>query len=236
MIPTPHIEAKLEDVAEIVIMPGDPLRAKLIADKYLQDVKQINSVRNMFGYTGKFNGKYITVMGSGMGVASMGIYSYELFKFYNVKTIIRIGTAGGISDNIKLGDIILAQAACTNSNYAHQYRVNGVIAPIADFNWLKKAKDYMDENKIDCKVGNVLTSDTFYSADTDEIIRWKDVGVLGVEMEVAGLYMNAMYLNKSALALCTVSDIPEKNIGMTSDERLNSLHNMIIVALEIATR
>lgn len=231
---TPHNEAKIGDIAKTVIMPGDPLRAKLISETYLKNSRLVNGVRNMLAYTGEYEGEKITVMGSGMGVASMGIYSYELFKFYEVDKIIRIGTMGGISDELNIGDIVLAQAASTNSNYAAQYKLNGTVSAIGSFNLLHSAKIYMDTNNIKCSVGNVLTSDTFYSADDTELTSWDKLGVLGVEMETLALYLNAMYLKKQALSMFTVSDIPSKNIAMSANERLNSLHKMIKVALNVA--
>lgn len=235
-IPTPHIEAKKEDMARTVIMPGDPLRAKYIADNYLTNVKLVNKVRNMYAYTGYYNKKNITVMGSGMGMPSMGIYSYELFKFYDVENIIRIGTAGGIREDVKIGDIVIAQAASFNSNYDSQYGLNGSIAPIASFDLLYSCYDIVKSKNYRCLVGNILTSDTFYTEDVNQNSLWSKMGIIGIEMETAALYLNAMNLNKNALSICTISDIPDKNIAMTSDERLNGVDKMIKIALELSEK
>lgn len=235
-IPTPHIEAKKEDIARTVIMPGDPLRAKYIADNYLMNVKLVNKVRNMYAYTGYYNKKNITVMGSGMGMPSMGIYSYELFKFYDVENIIRIGTAGGIREDVKIGDIVIAQGASFNSNYDSQYGLNGSIAPIASFDLLYSCYDIVKSKNYRCLVGNILTSDTFYTEDVNQNSLWSKMGIIGIEMETAALYLNAMNLNKKALSICTISDIPDKNIAMTSDERLNGVDKMIRIALELSEK
>lgn len=231
-VPTPHIEAKKEDVAKIVIMPGDPLRAKMIASTYLEDVKLVNQVRGMLGYTGNYKGNRVTVIGSGMGAASMGIYSYELFAGYDVDVIIRVGTAGGLLDELEVGDLVIGQAACTNSNYASQFKLNGSYCPICDFDTLLAVYFEGVKRGFNVKVGNLLTSDTFYSADEDEMKRWRSVGVLAVEMEAAALYMNAMQTGKKALAVCTISDLPFKGEAMNSYQRQNTLHNMIETVLE----
>lgn len=232
--PTPHNSAKIGDIAKTVLMPGDPLRAKYIAETYLEDVTCFNTVRNMFGYTGTYKGKRISVMGGGMGIPSIGIYSYELYSFYGVDNIIRIGSAGGFSDNIKARDIVIAQGACTNSNYAQQYKLPGTFAPIADFNLVKKAVEAAEKKDVKTVVGNVLSSDVFYSADSEANDKWKAMGVLCVEMEAAGLYMNAAHLGKKALAILTISDHLYTGECLTAEERQNTFNDMMEIALEIA--
>ncbi len=234
-LPTPHIEAKLVEIEKTVIMPGDPLRAKFIADNFLENVKCFNTVRNILGFTGTYNGKAVSVMASGMGMPSMGIYSYELFNFYNVENIIRIGTAGTLHDDIKLMDLVLAAGACTDSNYAQQFGLNGSFAPIASFNLLQKAFQIASENKLNVKVGNVLSTDVFYHDNQQAMLSWKKIGVLAVEMEAAALYMNAARSHKNALCLLTISDLILKdNESLTAKERQESLVQMIKLSLELA--
>ncbi len=233
---TPHNSANKGDIAKTVLMPGDPLRAKYIAEKYLTDVKQFNSVRNMFGYTGKYNGKEISVMGGGMGIPSIGIYSYELYNFYDVDTIIRIGSAGGISDDVKMRDLVIGMGASTNSNYADQYNIPGTIAPIADFDLLRAAVETAEKKGINVKVGNVLSSDVFYNADPTFNDRWKKMGILCVEMEAAALYLNAIAAGKKALCMLTISDHLYTGEALNADERQTSFHEMMEVALEVGTR
>ena len=196
---TPHIQPKEHKIAKTVLMPGDPLRAKYIAENFLDNVVQFNEVRNMFGYTGTYKGKEISVMGSGMGIPSIGIYSYELYHFFNVDTIIRIGSCGALQENVNLYDIIIAQAASTNSNYVDQYQIPGHFAPIADFDLITKAKQKADELGAVSHVGNILSSDTFYNANPHFNDQWKRMGILGIEMESAALYLNATYAGKKAL-------------------------------------
>lgn len=234
LTPTPHNAAKPGDIAKTVLMPGDPLRAKYIAETYLEDVTCFNTVRNMFGYTGTYKGKRISVMGGGMGIPSIGIYSYELYKFYDVESIIRIGSAGGLSEGIKARDIVIAQGACTNSNYASQYQLPGTFAPIASFDLLKKAVDAASTKNVKTVVGNVLSSDIFYNADSKASDCWRDMGVLCVEMEAAGLYMNAAHLNKKALAILTISDHLYTGECLSAEERQNTFNDMMEIALEIA--
>lgn len=234
-LPTPHIEANLGEIEKTVIMPGDPLRAKFIADNFLENVKCFNTVRNILGFTGTYNGKAVSVMASGMGMPSMGIYSYELFNFYNVENIIRIGTAGALHDDIKLMDLVLAAGACTDSNYAQQFGLNGSFAPIACFNLLQKAFQITSENKLNVKVGNVLSTDVFYHDNQQAMLSWKKMGVLAVEMEAAALYMNAARSRKNALCLLTISDLILKdNESLTAKERQESLVQMIKLSLELA--
>lgn len=234
-LPTPHIEANLGEIEKTVIMPGDPLRAKFIADNFLENVKCFNTVRNILGFTGTYNGKAVSVMASGMGMPSMGIYSYELFNFYNVENIIRIGTAGALHDDIKLMDLVLAAGACTDSNYAQQFGLNASFAPIASFSLLQKAFQIASENKLNVKVGNVLSTDVFYHDNQQAMLSWKKMGVLAVEMEAAALYMNAARSHKNALCLLTISDLILKdNESLTAKERQESLGQMIKLSLELA--
>ena len=234
---TPHISAEKGDFAKTVLMPGDPLRAKFIADTFLKDVRQVTDVRGMLGFTGTYEGRPISVMGSGMGMPSIGIYSYELFKFYDVDNIIRIGSAGALSDELKLMDIIAGQGACTNSNYGQQFNLGGTFAPIADYTLLSTAVEAARDHGVDMKVGNLLSSDNFYSADGwNRNDAWKRMGVLGVEMEAAGLYMNAAYAGKRALCICTVSDHLYRPEALSPEDRQESLTQMIEIALDTAAK
>lgn len=234
MIPTPHINAKLGDFADTVLMPGDPLRAKFIAENYLTDYKLVNSVRGILGYTGYYKGKRVSVMASGMGQPSIGIYSYELFNFYDVKIIIRIGSIGSMDKDLGLKDIIIGIGACSNGNYAAQYKMPGTIAPIGDFKLARKAADECEKKGINYKVGNILSSDTFYD-DSNSTKDWAKLGILGVEMESAALYLNAMRANKRALCICSVSDcLYDSSKVLSSEERQNGFKAMMEVALEVA--
>ena len=232
--PTPHIDAKPEDFAKTVLMPGDPLRAKFIAENFLENPVLVNNVRGVQGYTGTYKGVKVSVMASGMGMPSMGIYSYELFNFFWVDNIIRIGSTGAIQENIKVRDIVLAMGACTNSAYASQYELNGSFAPTADYGLLRTAADIAKQQKLNYHVGNVLTSDTFYSDDTDANEKWRRLGVLAVEMETAALYMNAARSGKKALAIFTVSDHILTGEATTAEERQNTFTQMMELALETA--
>lgn len=232
--PTPHNSAVKGEIAKTVLMPGDPLRAKFVAENFLTDVKQFNSVRNMFGYTGKYNGKEVSVMGSGMGMPSIGIYSYELFNFYNVENIIRIGTTGAIHDDLDLGDLVIAQGSCTDSNFAKHFNLPGTFAPIASFKLLRGAVDAAEKLGVKYMVGNVLSSDVFYNETFDSFIQWKKMGVLCAEMESAALYMNAAQAGKNALCVLTVSDCPMKGTATTAEERQTAFTNMMKVALSLA--
>ncbi|MCM1313881.1 MAG: purine-nucleoside phosphorylase [Prevotella sp.] len=230
---TPHNNANTGDIAPVVIMPGDPLRAKFIAENYLENPVCYNEVRCMYGYTGTYKGKKISVQGSGMGMPSMGIYSWELFNEYGVQTIIRTGTAGAIADNVSLRDIIIAISASTNSAYASQYNLPGTYAPTASWNVLSKAVQVTENKKLPYHVGNIFSSDTFYN-DSDNLSYWQKMGVLGIEMETAALYMNAARSGKNALCILTVSDCPLKNLSTTAEERQNSFRDMMEIALETA--
>ena len=230
---TPHNRGEKGDFAKTVLMPGDPLRAKYIAETYLQDVKLVTDVRNMCGYTGTYEGKPVSVMGSGMGVPSIGIYSYELFKDYDVDAIIRIGSAGSIHPDVKLRDIVIAQGACTDSNYAAQYKLSGTFAPIADFGLLRKAAEEAEKQGIHYVVGNVVTQDAFYIDDEDSVPGWRKMGVYAVEMEAAALYMNAARLGKKALAMLTISDSLLTGEALPSEERQTTFRDMMEIALRL---
>lgn len=232
-IPTPHNSANIDDFAKTVLMPGDPLRAKFIAENFLEDPVLVNGVRGINGYTGMYNGKIVSVMASGMGIPSIGIYSYELFNFYNVENIIRIGSAGAISDEVNLRDIVIGQGACTNSNYASQFNLPGTYAPIASYKLLKQAVDFAQDEGVNYKVGNLFSSDTFYD-DAASLSDWRKMGVLAVEMESAALYMNAARAGKNALCICTISDCPFTGESCTAEERQNTFTDMMEIALKIA--
>ena len=233
-IPTPHINAKAGDFAETVLMPGDPKRSKMIAENFLEDAVLVNDVRGVQGYTGTYKGKRVSVMASGMGQPAIGIYSYELFAFYDVKNIIRIGSCGSIDEELHLKDLVIAQAACTNGFYASQYNLPGTYAPIASYELLEKAVNEARAKGYKFKVGNILSSDTFYD-DAESAMDWCKMGVLGIEMESAARYCNAARLGKNALCICTVSDsFNHPDEIMTAEERQNSLTQMIELALEIA--
>lgn len=231
--PTPHNEAKFGDIAKTVLMPGDPLRAKYIAENYLENPKCFNTVRNMLGYTGTYEGRRISVMGGGMGMPSVGIYTYELFHFYDVDNIIRIGSAGGIAGNVHVRDVVIGMGACTDSNYASQYRLPGTFAPIADYGLLSRAVKVAGEEKVRAAVGNILSSDVFYGDDPDALKKWEKMGVLAVEMEAAALYMNAARCGKKALCILTISDCPLTGENLPSKEREVGFNDMIKIALKI---
>ncbi len=233
-IPTPHNGAKAGEIAKTVLMPGDPLRAKFIAETYLTDVTCFNTVRNMLGYTGTYNGKQVSVMGGGMGIPSVGIYSYELFNFYDVENIIRIGSAGGIADNVHVRDVVIGMGACTNSNYALQYKLPGTFAPIASYDLLNRAVRTAEKLKIHTVIGNVLSSDTFYDDNENALSQWKRMGVLAVEMEAAALYMNAARAGKNALCLLTISDCPFIGEALSAEERQTGFTQMMEIALSLA--
>ena len=230
--PTPHNAAVEGQIAKTVLMPGDPLRAKLLADTYLENVEQFNTVRNMFGYTGTYKGQPVSVMGSGMGMPSIGIYSYELFNFYGVDNIVRIGSAGGLAPEVKLRDIVIGMSSSTDSNYPSQYGMPGTIAPTADFGLLTKAVTGAEKLGYPVRVGNILASDVFYTVDNSHS-KWASMDVLAVEMESAALYLNAMYAHKHALTLLTISDLPLTGEALTAEERQTSFTQMMEVALSV---
>ncbi len=234
-IPTPHINVGEQGIiAETVLMPGDPLRAKFIAETYLENPVQFNTVRNMYGFTGTYKGKKISVMGSGMGMPSIGIYSYELINFYGVKNIIRIGSCGAIQEDIKIRDIVIGISASTNSNYASQYGLPGSFAPTASWSLAKKAAEIAESKGIPTRVGNILSSDIFYDDDPDTWRKWARMGVLAIEMEAAALYMNAARAGVNALCILTVSDSLVSHEVTTAEERQTSFTNMMEIALELA--
>lgn len=232
--PTPHIAANLGDFAETVLMPGDPKRSRFIAETFLENAKLVNDVRGVQGYTGTYKGKRVSVMASGMGQPAIGIYSYELYNAFDVQNIIRVGSCGSFFEELPLGSLILAQGACTNGNYAMQYRLPGTFAPIADYGLLRRAADTCEQKGLIYRVGNVFSADMFYD-DAHSDMEWAKMGVLGVEMESAALYCNAARAGKKALCICTVSDcFVGDGAKMTVEQRQNSLVDMIEVALEIA--
>lgn len=233
-IPTAHNSAKAGDFAKTVLMPGDPLRAKYIAETYLENPRQVNAVRNMFGYTGTYKGKEISVMGGGMGMPSIGIYSYELFNFYDVDQVIRIGSAGALQDNIKLMDVVIGMGACTDSNYAYQYGLPGTFAPIADYELLNRAVETAKRQGTNVVVGNVLSSDVFYNAMSNVNDLWRSMGVLAVEMEAAALYMNAAKAGKKALCMLTISDHLYTGESLSAEDRQLGFGKMMEIALELA--
>lgn len=231
---TPHNAAEPGAIAKTVLMPGDPLRAEFVAKTYLENPVCFNTVRNMLGFTGTYRGKPVSVMGSGMGMPSIGIYSYELFHFYGVDRILRIGTAGGIADGVQLRDVIVGVGACTDSNYAAQYRLPGTFAPIASFRLAEKAVQAARRLGVPVKAGNVLSSDLFYGDDEGFLAAWKKMGVLAVEMESAALYMNAARAGKEALCLLTISDCPLRGESLPAAERQTTFTQMMEIALETA--
>lgn len=231
---TAHNSAKKGDIAETILLPGDPLRAKFIAENFLEDVTQFNGVRNMFGYTGTYNGKRVSVMGTGMGCASIGIYSYELIHFYGVKNLIRVGSCGAMDPKLNLYDIVLGMGSSTDTNYAHQYNLPGTYSATASFELLSKAKQIADENNINSVVGNILSSDIFYNAEQDAWKKWAKMGVLAAEMESFALYCNAAVAGVNALTILTVSDSIVNHQETTPEEREKGFTNMMKIALGLA--
>lgn len=231
---TPHNQAQKGEIAKTVLMPGDPLRAKFLAEYYLEDVHQFNTVRNMFGYTGLYHGKKVSIMGSGMGQPSIGIYSHELFNEYGVEAIIRIGSCGALQENVHLRDIIIVQGSCTDSNFAHQYELPGTYSAISSYDLLEKAVEQAKMKNVRYHVGNVVASDIFYHADQDSGKKWASMGCLGVEMESYALFATAAYLGKKALTLLTVSDSLVTQEETTAQEREQTFTAMMEIALEIA--
>lgn len=234
-MPTPHNSANVGDFAKTVLMPGDPLRAKFIAETFLEAPKLVNNVRGIHGYTGTYKNVPVSVMASGMGIPSIGIYSYELFSQYEVENILRIGSAGAISAKLKLRDVVAAQGACTNSNFARQYELPGTFAPIADYTLLETAVAVAREMGVEMPVGNVLSSDTFYDASGSSM-KWAEMGVLAIEMEAAALYMNAAKLGKRALAICSISDSIVTGEELDAEARQNTFTTMMKIALETAVK
>ena len=234
LYPTPHINATPDNIAKTVLMPGDPLRAKFVAENFLENAVLFNNVRGVQGYTGYYKGKKVSVMASGMGMPSIGIYSYELFSFFGVENIIRIGSAGSMSTDVKVRNIVFGMGACTNSSYADQYGLSGAFAPTADFSLLRRSVEIAEKLGVNYHVGSLFSSDCFYNDDPTVIEKWQKMGVLAVEMEAAALYMNAARLGKRALAICTISDSLVTGEALDSDARQNSFGEMMEIALETA--
>ena len=234
---TPHNNAKKGDFAKTVLMPGDPLRAKFIAENFLTEPKLVNNVRGVQGYTGTYKGVPVSVMASGMGMPSIGIYSYELYTQYDVENIIRVGSAGAMRADMELGSVMAGQGACTNSNYINTFGVKGSFAPIADFTLLSTAVETAREHGVDMKVGNILSGDNFYSAEGQNgNDQWKRMGVMAVEMEAAGLYCNAAYAGKRALCICTISDHLYREEYLDAQARQTSFTQMMEIALDTAVK
>ena len=234
LYPTPHINATPDDIAKTVLMPGDPLRAKFVAENFFEDPVLFNNVRGIQGYTGKYKGERVSVMASGMGMPSIGIYSYELFAFFGVENIIRIGSAGSMSPDVKVRDLVFGMGACTNSSFASQYNLPGTFAPTADFDLLRRSVDIAEKMGLNYHVGQLFSSDVFYNDDPTVTEKWRKMGVLAVEMEAAALYMNAARLGKRALAVCTISDSLITGEALPAEERQNSFRELMEVALECA--
>jgi len=234
--PTPHIQATPADIAETVLMPGDPLRSRFIAETFLENATLFNNVRGIQGYTGTYRGKRVSVMASGMGMPSIGIYSYELYTVFDVENIIRVGSAGAMQESIKVRDIVLALGACTDSAFGSQFRLSGIFAPIASYSLLKTASAVADGMSITPHCGNVLSSDVFYNANPEASGRWASMGVMCVEMETAALYMTAARCKKNALGILTISDHLLTGEATTAEERQISFTQMMELALETAIR
>ena len=232
-IPTPHNNAKKGDIAQKVLMPGDPLRAKYIAETYLENPVCFNTVRNVLGYTGTYKGQEVSVMASGMGMPSIGIYSYELYNFYDVDKIIRIGSAGALQDDVNVMDVIIAMGACTDSNFGSQYNLPGVFAPTASYELVARAVEVAKEQGTPVRVGNVVSSDVFYSDNPAASDAWRKMGVLCAEMECAGLYMNAARAGKQALGILTISDHIYREEAISAEARQTSFNKMMEIALGI---
>ncbi len=234
--PSACIEAEKEKIAKVVLMPGDPLRAKYIADTYLENPVLFNSVRNMYGYTGTYKGKTVSVMGSGMGIPSMTLYAHELYTFFGVEAIIRVGTAGALQDDIHVRDIVIAMSASTNSSFADQFGFRGLLAPTADFGMLEDAVSISRERGAHVRVGNVFTTDVFYNANPNVPSQARDLGMLCVEMETAGLYLEAAHMHKKAVSILSISDHMFSGEELSAIERQESFNEMMEISLETAIR
>jgi len=235
-MPTPHNSAEKGQIAKTVLMPGDPLRAKYIAENFLENSVLVNNVRGIQGYTGTRDNVPVTVMASGMGIPSIGIYSYELYNFYGVENIIRIGSAGALADELKLRDIVAGMSAGTDSNFADKFGVPGTLAPTASFALLRSAVDCAEKKALNIKVGSLLSSDSFYGDEHSSLDKWKKMGTLAVEMEAAGLYLTAARAGKRALCLCTISDHIYRPEELTPEERQLGFRDMIGLALDVAVQ
>ena len=233
-IPTPHITAKLGEIAKTVLMPGDPLRSKFIAENFLTDPVLVNNVRGVQGYTGTWKGAPVTVMASGMGIPSIFIYSWELFTEYGVENILRVGSAGSLQDDLHVMDIVIAQGACTDSDFAHQFGLPGTFAPLADYTLMRTAIECAGKLGVMPRIGNVLSADNFYSDGTDSSDPWRKMGVLAVEMECAGLFMNAARLGRRAAAVLTISDHLYLQENLSAEARQTSFTQMMEIALDTA--
>lgn len=233
-MPTPHNSADPGDIAQTILLPGDPQRAKMIAESFFEDATCFNEVRGMLGFTGTFQGHPISVMGTGMGMPSIGIVAHELISYYGARTLIRVGSCGAYREGLDLGDIIIAQGACTDSNFAHQYGLPGTYSAIADFGLLLRAAASADEMGLACHVGNVLSSDVFYSEDADEWRRWEKMGVLAAEMESYALYCEAARTEAKALGIFTISDNIATGASASAEQRQNDFDDMVRVALGAA--
>lgn len=234
VVPSACNEANVGDIAPTVLMPGDPLRAKYVAETYLKGAVRFNAVRNMFGYTGEYVGKRVSVMGSGMGIPSMGLYAHELFAYFGVQNVIRIGTAGGLKEGVGLRDIVIAMAASTDSAFANQFDFPGTLAATADFGLIEKAVAAARERKVRVHVGQVFSSDHFYNARPGVNEAYRKMGMLAVEMETAGLYLTAMGAGRKALSILTISDLPLTGEGLSAQERQESFKDMMEIALALA--
>ncbi len=232
--PSACIEAEQDAVAKVVLMPGDPLRAKYIAETYLTDAVLFNDVRAMYGYTGMYKGRRVSVMGSGMGVPSATLYAHELYTFFGVESIIRVGSSGALLDDMHVRDIVIAMGAATNSNFAHQYAFPGTLCPTADFELLDDAVAISRARGAQIRVGNVFTTDMFYNAQPDVAERMRDLGMLSVEMETAGLYLEALAQHKKALSILAISDHMFREEALSAQEIRESFHEMMEIALETA--
>ena len=235
MITTPHINAEADAFGKTVLMPGDPLRSKFIAENYLENAQLVNNVRGIQGYTGTYKGIKVSVMASGMGMPTIGIYSYELYNFFGVENIMRVGSTGALQEQVKVRDIVFGMGACTNSNYASQFGLAGTFAPIASYPLMKEAISQAEKLGASYHVGNVLSSDSFYTDNGKTANEnWQKMGVLWLEMDAAALYMNAARAGKNALAILTVSDHMITGEETTAEERQTSFTQMMEIALNTA--
>lgn len=234
--PIPHIDARPGDFGQTVLMPGDPLRSQFVAETFLENPKLVNNVRGIQGYTGLYKGTRVSVMASGMGMPSIGIYSYELYNFFDVQNIMRIGSAGSIHPDICVRDIVIGQGACTDSRWAEQYGLAGTFAPICSYDMLRTCVQTAEEQGLQYHVGNLLSTDSFYSDNSTANDGWRKMGVMAIEMEAAALYMTAARCGKRALAICTVSDHILTGEVTTAQERQTSFIQMMELALETAVR
>jgi len=231
-VPTPHINAPLGAFADTVLMPGDPMRAKMIAECFLENARMVNNVRGIHGYTGTWQGKPVSVMASGMGCPSIGIYSYELYRFYDVKSIIRLGSAGAIREDLRLRDLVLGMSTYSNSSYVDQFGFHGDNAPCADWDLLSRAMENAAKMNLHAHCGAIFTSEAFYG-ENEDVNALRKLNVLAVEMEASALYMNAAVTGKKALAICTISDHTVTGESLSAEERQESFSDMIRLGLSL---